>query len=82
MAGRSLSRRRWMQSSLASCGALASCGVPDFAKLFAAESPVAIGEGANRFPRMVHEAFVAEVRGIMQQRQDRLRALKTKADAE
>lgn len=82
MAGRSLSRRHWMQSSLASCGALSSCGLPDIAKLFAADDPAVVREGANRFPRMVHEAFIAEVRGIMGQRQRRLRALKTKADAE
>lgn len=36
----------------------------------------------NRFPRMVHEAFVAKVRRAEQDRAQRMARLKTKADAE
>lgn len=82
MSHRALSRRRWLRSSLASCGALSACGLPQIGRLWAADGSAPPGEPLNRFPRMVHESFVAEVRAIMQERQARLKALRTKADAE
>jgi dienelactone hydrolase len=73
-----LSRRAWLRTSAAWCGAMTACDAGSLRRALAADPPASI----NRFPRMVHEDYVARVGAIMTRRAERLAGLKTKADAE
>lgn len=73
-----IDRRQWLQcTSLASCGVLA--GGTLAGSLQAAEKKY---EPLNRYPRMVHEWFVDQVRRLERRNLRRLEELKTKEDAE
>ncbi len=88
--GRSpISRRRLISTSLGTLAGLSLAGDGGgfpFGVAAPGRAAEAVGAasqtGPNRLPRMVHEYFVAEVRRIMQRRDERIAALRTKADAE
>jgi len=77
-----LSRRDWFRTSVVGSGMAAAFDGQLFSQLFADEKADTSGRGLNRFPRMVHEHYVAAVRRIMHDRRERLAALQTRADAE
>src|SRR5580765_4126317 len=73
-----LSRRQWLKWS--SANAIAVAAVGRAGRLDAAEPPVLAP--LNRFPRMVQEYFVGQVRAAEAAGNAARAALKTKADAE
>jgi dienelactone hydrolase len=73
------SRRQWLAQFGAAAGAAAVAPWWNLATAAAAEEAVPF---LNRFPRMLHEGFVDCVRQIMTARNDRIFALKSRADAE
>ena len=71
------SRRRFMQAA-----AVQSIGLPwAVAQLGGHAQAADTYEALNRYPRMVHESFVRQVRSIEQRNRAALAALKTQADA-
>lgn len=75
---RAISRRRVLQSIGAQATALPLLGWMDISKALAAD----VAEPLNRFPRMVHEFYVRQVRESGERHIRRLDQLKTKTDAE
>jgi dienelactone hydrolase len=71
-----------MRASLAACSISAPCSLPALRRSLGADGDASPKPGLNRFPRMVQEYYVAEVRRILRERRDRLAALKTAVDAE
>ena len=72
------SRRRFLQAA-----AVHGFSLPWAASWLAQPAQAADSyENLNRYPRMVHESFVQQVRNIEQRNQAALAALKTRADAE
>ena len=76
------SRRSWLSRSSAGLGSALALGSLPLTQAWSAEAAASPAGGANRFPRMVHEAFVAQVREVMRRRSERLRKLSTRAEAE
>ncbi len=73
-----LTRRHLLRVIGAHAVAIPAMASLDVARLFAADQP----ETLNRFPRMVHEFFVRQVRESASRHLHRLGELDTKADAE
>lgn len=73
------SRRRLLRQAGAACGLALTAPWQNAAKLLAAD---AAAPYLNRFPRMVHEAYVERVRDLSLSRRARIFALKSRADAE
>lgn len=83
-----LDRRTWLSTAAFLCGSSLYEGsrfgglLGGKSRAFAADGLPPGAAGSNRFPRMVHDEFVARVRAIMERRADRLSELKTRAEAE
>ncbi len=75
----SFSRRRLLRQAGTACGLALAAPWQNAAKLLAADAAVPY---LNRFPRMVHEAYVERVRDLSLARRGRIFALKSRADAE
>ncbi len=73
------SRRLWLQRATSTALATPMLGHVSSSALWAQEAPLV---PLNRFGRMVHEHFVAQVRAAEQRGQKRKQAIQSKADAE
>jgi dienelactone hydrolase len=75
-----LSRRQWFQATGLASLSMGTMAFPNY-RAFAQEKPFPLAQ-LNRFPRMVHEFYVEQVRAAERNCIENQAKLKTKADAE